>query len=68
MTEFDKFTDEEAQYAAENAGIDWKKDAVEKAKSYQKTVGLSNEALKNQLTEFDKFTDEEAQYAIDHLE
>ena len=68
LTEFEKFTDEEAKYAVENAGIDWKQEAVEKAKSYQKTAGLSNEALKNQLTQFEKFTDEEAQYAVEHLE
>lgn len=68
LTEFEKFPEDAAQYAVENAGIDWKQEAVEKAKSYQKTAGLSNEALKNQLTQFEKFTDEEAQYAVEHLE
>ena len=68
LTEFEKFPEDAAQYAVENAGIDWKQEAVEKAKSYQKTAGLSKEALKNQLTQFEKFTDEEAQYAVEHLE
>ena len=68
LTSFEKFTDEEAQYAVDNAGIDWKKAAVEKAKNYQNTLGMSKEGLKDQLTSFEKFTDEEAQYAIDNIQ
>ena len=68
LTEFEKFPEDAAQYAVENAGIDWKEEAVEKAKSYSKTAHLSKAGMINQLTEFEKFTEEEAQYAVEHLE
>ena len=37
LTEFEKFTEEEAKYAVENAGIDWKK-KLKKAKVIKKTA------------------------------
>ena len=68
LVNFDKFPEDAADYAVENAGIDWNKAAIEKAKSYQSTVGMSNDGLKQQLTTFEKFTEEEAQYAIDNMQ
>ncbi|MCG4865143.1 Ltp family lipoprotein [Streptococcus mitis] len=68
LVDFEKFPEDAADYAVENAGIDWKKAAVEKAKNYQSTLGMSKDSLKDQLTNFEKFTDEEAQYAVDNVQ
>ena len=63
----DKFTAEQAQYTIDHAKLDYKKAALEKAKSYKKD--LSSDEIYEQLTSEHraKFTTEEAQYAIDHL-
>ena len=48
--------------------LNWKENALKKAKSYDKTSHMSKQCLYNQLTcEFEQFTPEEAQYAIDNL-
>ena len=66
----EKFTEEEAQYAIDHVQVDWNANALQKAKNYQETMGMSPAAIKDQLTsEYgEKFTEEEAQYAIDHLD
>ena len=66
----EKFTAEEAQYAVDNLDVDFKLNALETAKSYQKTMNMSKEEIYKQLTSQygEKFTAEEAQYAIDNLE
>lgn len=48
---------------------DYKANALEKAKDYQKTMHMSRSAIYEQLTSSygEKFTAEEAQYAIDNL-
>ena len=44
------------------------KNALKRAKSYDKTSHMSKQGLYDQLTsEFEQFTPEEAQYAIDNL-
>ena len=66
----EKFPAEAAQYAIDNVKEDWKKNELEKAKSYQKSMAMSKNAIKDQLTsEYgEKFTEEEAQYAVSNLE
>ena len=45
-------------------------DALEKAKSYRDTMGMSNDEIRDQLSsEYgEKFTDEEADYAVSNLD
>jgi hypothetical protein len=65
------FTPEAAQYAIDNlTDIDWKENALVKAKEYQTEMNMSKNNIYDQLTsEYgEKFTAEEAQYAIDNLE
>lgn len=68
LVDFEKFSQEAADYAVENANIDYKQQAVEKAKQYQETVAMSPEAIRGQLVDFEKFTQEEADYAVENLE
>ena len=66
----EKFPEADAQWAVERlSDIDWKKNALEKAKSYQKDMSMSVDAIYDQLTsEYgERFTPEEAQYAVDNL-
>lgn len=69
ISEFDQFTDEEAQYAIDNLQADYKANALAAAKNYQDTMAMSPEAIRDQLvSEYgNKFTQEEADYAIAHL-
>lgn len=67
----EKFTADAADYAMKNlTDIDWKANALEKAKSYQKQMSMSKAAIKDQLTgeSGEQFTPEEAEYAVNHLE
>ncbi|CAM3015835.1 hypothetical protein STAR110904_01465 [Staphylococcus argensis] len=66
----DKFSEEDAQYAVDNLKADYKKNALESAKSYQEDQNMSKDSIYNQLISDagDKFTEEEAQYAVDHLD
>jgi hypothetical protein len=65
----EKFSPEAAQYAVDNLKADYKANALEKAKSYQKQQSMSPEGIRDQLTsEFgEKFTPEEADYAVQNL-
>lgn len=64
--EYEQYTHEEAVYAADNCGADWKKEAVKKAKSYLDLTSFSKQGLIDQL-KYVKFTDEEAQYAAEQV-
>lgn len=66
----EQFPEDAAQYAVDNLKADYKKNALEKAKSYQDTMNMSKSAIYDQLTsEYgEQFTAEEAQYAIDNLD
>ena len=59
--EFDQFTHEDAVYAADNCGADWKEQAARKAETYLELMSFSKEKLIEQL-EHDGFTHEEAVY------
>ena len=57
--EYEQYTYEEAVYAADNCGADWKEEAAEKAESYLELMSFSREGLIEQL-KYDGFTEEEA--------
>lgn len=64
------FTQEAADYAMKHLGnIDWNKNALHKAQSYQDDQAMSKDAIRDQLTSDagEGFTPEQADYAIQHL-
>ncbi|MDU3821188.1 MAG: Ltp family lipoprotein [Cutibacterium granulosum] len=65
----DQFPPEAAKYAVEHVKADWKANALESAKMYQKEQHMSKSAIREQLTSSsgDQFTQSEADYAIKHL-
>lgn len=66
----EKFSPEAARWAVDHmSDIDWNKAALEKAKSYQKNMNMSREAIREQLMSehSEKFTAEEAEYAVKNL-
>ena len=70
VRDISRFTEEEAEYAADHCGVDWKEQAVLEAKQYV-DAGLSREELIHALTWYDlygipDFTKEEAEYATDY--
>ncbi|MGT2895726.1 hypothetical protein Javan174_0002 [Streptococcus phage Javan174] len=67
LIEFEKYSEEAAQYAVDNIKADWNEQALKKAKDYQETVAMSPEAIRTQLVDFEKFTQEEADYAVANL-
>ena len=56
--EFEEYTTEEATYAADNCGADWKEQALKSAKNYLSFSAFSYTGLIDQL-EFEGFTNEE---------
>ena len=68
-SEFDKFSNDAAQYAIDHLEADYKYNALFNAKNYRKLFNMSKSGLFNQLTSYiDGFTEEEANYAIQHLD
>ena len=68
-SEFDKFSNDAAQYAIDHLEADYKYNALFNAKNYRKLFNMSKSRLINQLTSsIDGFTEEEANYAINHLD
>ena len=68
-SDFDKFSNDEAQYAIDHLEADYKYNALFNAKNYRKLFNMSKSGLFNQLTSYiDGFTEEEANYAINHLD
>ena len=66
---FDKFSNDAAQYAIDHLEADYKYNALFNAKNYRKLFNMSKSGLFNQLTSYiDGFTEEEANYAIQHLD
>lgn len=61
--EFEKYTHEEAQFAADNCGADWFEQAAGSAKNYLSFYSFSKEGLIEQL-EFEGYTREQAEYAV----
>lgn len=59
--EFEGYSHDEAVYAADNCGANWKKQAVKKAKEYLDMMAFSRSRLIEQL-EYDGFTHKQAVY------
>lgn len=62
--EYEKFTHEEAVYAADNCGADWNEQAAQKAKAYLESMSFSKNRLIKQL-EYEGFTHEQAVYGVE---
>ena len=64
LTKNDRYSEDASLYAINKLNIDWKEQALLKAKSYQ-MYHYSKEKLVDQLIKFDLFTQEEADYAVE---
>lgn len=62
--EFEKFSTEDATYAADNCGADWNEQAAKKAAEYTDLSSFSHDALVDQLV-FEGFTPEQAAFGAD---
>lgn len=60
--EFEGYTREEAVYAADHCGADWKEQALRSAQQYMSIMPFSRNGLIKQL-EFEGYTREQAEYA-----
>ncbi|MFT8916514.1 MAG: Ltp family lipoprotein [Oenococcus sp.] len=66
----ENFSQKASQYAVDHLiNIDWNKNALEKAKTYQSKMAMSPNAIHDQLTAAtgEEFTTAQADYAIQHL-
>lgn len=59
--EFEKFSTEDATFAADNCGADWNAQAAKKAADYLELTSFSHDGLIEQLV-FEGFTAEQAEY------
>lgn len=62
--EYEKYSNEEAVYAADHCGADWMEQAAKAAESYLELTAFSRDGLIEQL-EFDGFTHEQAIYGVE---
>lgn len=60
---YEKYTQEEAVYGADNCGADWNEQAAKCAESYMEYSSFSRQDLYDQLI-YEKFTDEQAEYGV----
>lgn len=60
------YSEDATQYALNKLNVDWKEQALLRAKSYQE-FHYSKNKLVEQLINIDKFTQEEADYAVEHV-
>ena len=65
--EYEGFSEDDATYAVDNCGADWKKQAVLKAKQYRGYSAFSHKGLVEQL-EYEGFTSEQAEYGATQSE
>lgn len=63
--EFEKYSHEDAVWAADNCNADWNEEALESAQSYINYSGFSYDGLVKQL-KYEGFTDEQAAYGADN--
>ena len=62
--EFEKFSNADATYGADNCGADWYEQAAKKAQDYLDIMSFSRDGLIDQL-EFEQFTREQAVYGVE---
>ena len=65
--EYEKFSHEDAVYAADHCGADWNEQAAKKAKSYREITSFSHAGLVEQL-KYEGFTAEQAEYGASATE
>lgn len=63
--EYEKYSHDDAVYAADNCNADWNEQALDKANSYLDFSAFSYKGLIEQL-EYEKFTKEQATYGADN--
>lgn len=63
--EYEKYSHEDAVYAADNCGADWNEQALKSAKNYLSFTAFSYTGLIQQL-EYEQFTKEQATYGADN--
>ncbi len=63
--EYEKYSTEEATYAADNCGADWNEQALKSAENYLSFTAFSYKGLIDQL-EYEKYTKEQATFAADN--
>lgn len=63
--EYEKYSHEDAVYAADNCGADWNEQALKSSKDYLSMTAFSYSGLIEQL-EYEKFTKEQAAYGADN--
>lgn len=63
--EYEKYSYEDAVYAADNCGADWNEQALKSAKNYLSFTAFSYTGLIQQL-EYEQFTKEQATYGADN--
>ncbi|NLB20080.1 MAG: hypothetical protein GX829_04440, partial [Clostridium sp.] len=64
--EYEGFSTEDATYAVDSIGVDWREQAVKSAKNYLDFSAFSRSGLISQL-EFEGFSTEDATYAVDQV-
>lgn len=62
--EYEKYSHDDAVYAADNCGADWNEQAVKCAKNYLDTMPFSRDELIEQL-EYEGFTHDQAVYGVE---
>ena len=62
------FSEEAIKYALDNVDIDWKQNALEKAKEYAKAPLISRKVIYEKLHYENGFNDPEVNYAIDNVD
>ena len=61
---YDGYTEEDARFAADTCGADWKEQAVKSAANYLGNMFFSKDGLIEQL-EYDGYTNEQAVYGVE---
>lgn len=61
---YDGYTEEDARFAADNCGADWKEQAVKSAANYLEIMSFSKDGLIEQL-EYDGYTNDQAVYGAE---
>lgn len=64
--EYEKFSQADAVYGADNSGANWNEQAAKKAKAYMDYSAFSRGSLIEQL-KYDKFTQEQAEYGANSV-
>ena len=64
--EYEKYSHEDAVYAADNCGADWNEQAAKAAKDYLDVMSFSRQGLIDQL-EYEGYTHEQAVFGVNSV-